>query len=148
METSIVETPQEAEELDQLLWEVLWKPLGFPRDIRQRFKIDGESIELVIKESDRIIGGLVAIWTGKGEIEIRHLAVHPDAQNQKLGRGLVTTLCNIVMSSDCQRVHTIARNTSVEFFRGMGFKKATGTPPEHSIFKKNGIAFELMELLL
>ena len=48
METSIVETPQEAEELDQLLWEVLWKPLGFPRDIRQMFKIDGESIELVI----------------------------------------------------------------------------------------------------
>jgi hypothetical protein len=29
-------------EVDELLWRVLWQPLGLPSDVRLRFGIDGE----------------------------------------------------------------------------------------------------------
>jgi hypothetical protein len=53
-----------ADEFDELLWRVLWQPLGFPRNVRQEVKIDGESLELIAKLKGRVIGGVVAVWTG------------------------------------------------------------------------------------
>jgi len=38
-------------ELDQLLWDVLWKPLGRPRDIRKSFKLNNPQIELLLVSS-------------------------------------------------------------------------------------------------
>ena len=37
----IVAAQTVADELDELLWRVLWQPLGLQRDARQEFKIDG-----------------------------------------------------------------------------------------------------------
>jgi N-acetylglutamate synthase-like GNAT family acetyltransferase len=138
-------SPMAADELDELLWRVLWQPFGLPRNVRQEFKIDGESLELVAKENGRVIGGVVAIWTGNTEVELLHLAVVPEVQNQGTGRRLIEGVVGIVRPKGCRRIHTIARNTSVGFFRNLGFKTAPGTAPEHPAFKKQGIAFELMD---
>lgn len=72
-------------ELDELLWTVLWKPLGLARDVRRKFKARGRETVIAAEMDGRIIGGLVAVWDDQGEVEIRHLAV--DAAMQGRGRG-------------------------------------------------------------
>jgi len=140
--------PKESEELDELLWRVLWKPLDLPRNIRQSFKVKGNTIELVAKKDGHITGGLIAVWTGESEVEISHLAVASNAQHQGIGQKLVEDLSNAVKAKGCRKIHTIARNTSVGFFRKLGFKTASGIPPDHPDFKKKGITFELMEKIV
>lgn len=76
----------DAEALDNILWRVLWKPLGFAVDIRQKFALEGEEFELAARKDDIVVGGLVAVWTGENEIELRHIAVDTDAQYQGVGR--------------------------------------------------------------
>ncbi len=134
-----------AARLDELLWVVLWRPLGLPRDIRHTFRLEGEEFELVAQENGQVIGGLVAVWTGGAEIELRHLAVASHAQGHGIGRSLVTELYCIAKAKNCRRIHTVARNTSAEFFRTLGFQTASGQAPEHPIFLGHGITFELME---
>jgi len=135
----------ESLELDYLLWEVLWKPLGLPRDFRGSLNLDGECLELVVKADGRIVGGLVAHWMDDSEVEIRHIALEPEVQNQGVGRRVVTSLISTVSGQGCVRIQTIARSTSVGFFRKLGFTISRGKPPEHSDFKKHGITFVLME---
>ncbi len=100
---------------------------------------------MVAKEHGRVIGGVVAIWTGDTEVELLHLAVVPEEQNEGTGRRLIERVVEIVRSRGCRRIHTIARNTSAGFFRNLGFRTAPGTAPEHPVFKKQGIVFELMD---
>lgn len=142
----LIQSVLESEKLDELLWQVLWKPLGLPRHIRRTFSIQGESFELIAKARDRILGGLVGVWTASDEIELRHLAVSPEAQNQGIGRQLIEDLIRRVREQGCRRIHTIARNTSCEFFQKAGFSAAPGIPPEHPVFLDHGIRFELMEM--
>ena len=140
-----VTTTSDATELDELLWHVLWQPIGFPRDVRHAFSVDGEELELMAKESGRIVGGLVAVWTADAEVELRHLAVASTAQRQGNGRRLIAELVRIVGPRGCHRIHTIARNTSADFFRQLGFRQAPGKAPEHPAFARQGIFFKLME---
>jgi N-acetylglutamate synthase-like GNAT family acetyltransferase len=142
---AFVSSKTESMELDHLLWEVLWKPLGLPRDVRRSLKLDGECLELVVKADRRIVGGLVANWIDDSGVEIRHIALEPEVQNQGIGRRLVTSLISTVSGQGCVRVQTIARSTSVGFFRKLGFTTSPCKPPEHSDFKKHGITFVLME---
>ena len=142
---ALVNSKKESTELDHLLWEMLWKPLGLPRDVRDSFKLDGECLEIVAKVDRRVVGGLVANWRDDSEVELRHIALKPEVQNQGIGRQLVTALISTVLRQGCSRIHTIARNTSAGFFRKLNFATSHGTPPEHPAFKKDGIIFELME---
>ena len=135
----------EISQLYDLLWEVLWKPLDLPKDIHESFKLDGESLELIARSEGVLVGGLVAIWTSERDIEIRHIAVKPECQKQGIGFQLIDALLERISNQGCVRLHAIARNTSAPFFRKLGFKTAPGNPPEHSLFKKHGIAFELLE---
>jgi len=138
-------TTTDAAALDDLLWHVLWQPLNLPRDVRHAFSIDGEELELVAKESGQLVGGLVAVWRSGSEVELRHLAVATERQHRGIGRSLVAEFVRIVASRGGGRIHTIARNTSAEFFRRLGFRTAPGEVPEHPVFVKHGISFELME---
>jgi ribosomal protein S18 acetylase RimI-like enzyme len=140
-----IKSPSETEELDRLLWEVLWKPLDLPRNIRNSFKLEGEYLELGARIDNSFIGGLVANWTSPTEVEIRHIAVKPQNQKQSIGTQLFAKLLEHISDKSCIRVHTIARNTSADFFRRLGFSTAPGEPPDHPLFKKQGITFELLE---
>lgn len=140
-----VATKADAKELDELLWRILWQPIGLPRDVRREFSVNGEELELIAKEKGRIVGGLVAIWTSEREVELRHLAVAASAQGKGVGRSLVDALLHIATSRKCQRIRTVARNTSVGFFRKLGFQMAEGQAPEHPTFVRHGITFKLME---
>ena len=54
--------PKDSEELDLLLWEILRKPLSLPKNIRDKFKLTGETIELVAKWDEILVGSLVVNW--------------------------------------------------------------------------------------
>ena len=109
-------------------------------------KWDGaDSMELLARENEQVVGGLVAVCIGDAEMELRHLAVAFHAQGRGVGRSLVAELCRIAKARNCRRIHTIARNTSAEFVRTLGFQAAPGLAPEHPLFLEHGIKFELME---
>lgn len=148
MTAEIVRANEVATELDELLWMVLWKPLGLPRDIRGFFKLEGEETALVAQENAQLVGGLVAVRNEDAGLELRHLAVVSHAQGRGVGRSLVERLCRVAKTTKCRHIHTIARNTSAEFFRKLGFQTAAGCAPEHSVFLKHGITFELMEKIV
>lgn len=143
-----VKTTTDAAEIDELLWQVLWQPIGLPRDVRSEFSIGGEKIELVAKEGGRVVGGLVAVWTHDLDVELRHLAVAFNAQRHGIGRSLVNELFRIVTLKKSHRIHTIARNTSADFFRELGFRTVPGRALEHPVFLKHGITFEFMERIV
>lgn len=141
-----VNSEAERKELDALLWQVLWQPLGLPRSIRKSFEVNGECIEIAAKDGGSLIGGLVANWTSPTEVELRHLAVRPQAQHQGVGSQLIKALVRIVAERSCVRIYTIARDSSAGFFRKRGFATVPGDAPEHPVFKKHGIKFELMQM--
>jgi len=113
--------PKDSGELDLLLWEILWKPLSLPNNIRDRFKLAGETIELVAKSDRILVGSLVANWISPIDVEIRHIAVNPGSQRIGVGKGLVHALAEDISIRGCERITTIARNTSLNFFDKLGF---------------------------
>ncbi len=140
-----IRTDSEMFQLYELLWEVLWKPLDLPKNIRESFKLEGKSLEFIARSDGALVGGLVANWTSDCDVEIRHIAIKPENQKQGIGIQLIDALLKRISNKNCDRVHTIARNTSVPFFQNLGFKIAPGITPEHPLFKRRGITFELME---
>ncbi len=112
---------KDTEELDLLLREILWKTLLFPKNILDRFKLTGETIELVAKSDGILVGGLAANWISPIDVDIRHIAVNPGLQRIGVGKGLVHALAKAISIRGCERITTIARNTSVNFFSKLGF---------------------------
>jgi GNAT superfamily N-acetyltransferase len=138
----IIMDSSDREELDDLLWEVLWKPLEFPRSIRESFRLDGPGIEIVAKQDGRIIGGIVANWLTPTEVALRHIVVDPSIQNRGVGSLLFEQLKIVVKSVGCRLIRGYARNTSVNFFVRQGFEMLPGKTAEHPQFSKHGISFQ------
>ena len=53
LEIRSVESEREARELDTILWEILWEPIGLPRDFRASVKPDREYMEFVVKQGTK-----------------------------------------------------------------------------------------------
>jgi len=134
--------PSDQDELDELLWEVLWKPLEFPRSIRESFRLDGPGIEVIAKQDGKIIGGIVANWLTPTEVALRHIVVDTSIQNKGVGGLLFEQLKIVVKSVGCQLIRGYARNTSVNFFLRNGFTLLPGKTAEHPQFSKHGISFQ------
>lgn len=134
----------ESKELDKILWEVLWKPFGLPRNVRDSFKLEGECIELVAKQDSVIVGGLVSNYLSPNEFELRHIAIKSGFQKKSIGSMLVRELIKIATQKGCSVIQAYARNTSADFFLKQGFVSSTGKVLEHSLFSKHGITFKQM----
>ena len=143
MKIKTATTKREKSELDRLLWNVLWKPLNLPRHIRDSFKIDSPQIELIAVDGKVITGVLVANWLSENEIEIRHIAVRPDYQENSIGTLLVEELFKLVREKTPLRIQIHARNTSIGFFSKLGFKLSGGRL-DHKDFIKQGIWVQQM----
>ena len=138
------DSADQAKELDQLLWEVLWKPLDIPRDFRKSIT-DTECLEYVVKEGTELLGGLIAHRVSESLVELRHLALLPAAQGKSIGRNLVEHFIEDMKKSGCTIIQTTARNTSAGFFEKIGFTTLPGDHPEHPLFMRHGITFLRME---
>lgn len=135
----------EKKELDQLLWSVLWEPLGMPRNIRASFQLSIPETQLIAMVDDSIIGGLVANWHSSDEIEIRHLAVKLEYRGISIGQRLVRELIKRMPQDKTISIQTYARNTSIAFFTRLGFKPI-GECLEHPDFSAQGISFQKLYL--
>lgn len=140
-----VTTQQEKDELDQLLWDVLWKPLNFSRHIRESFKLDKPQIDLIAVDNGIVIGALVANWLSKNEIEIRHIAVKTSFQRRSVGRLLVEELFRLTQDKTPLTIQTHARSTSIGFFLKLGFKPR-GSRIEVDEFMRHGIWLQQMSI--
>jgi N-acetylglutamate synthase-like GNAT family acetyltransferase len=138
-------THQEQNELDQLLWDVLWKPLNFKRDIRETFKLHMPQIDLIAIDQDVIIGALVANWLSSDEIEIHHIAVKRDFQKKAVGRMLFEELSRLTQDITPLTITTYARNTSIGFFSKLGFEPV-GSRLEVEGFMEQGIWLQQMSV--
>ena len=145
IETTHVSSAGEATVLDELLWTVLWRPLGLPRGCRRTFALAGDETELIAREGARIVGGLVAVRFGASFTEIRHLAVDPLSQGCGIGQALVQETERMTRQHGVARLRTIARNTSVGFFMRQGFAPIDEPSPEHPVFRKHRISFVVLE---
>jgi N-acetylglutamate synthase-like GNAT family acetyltransferase len=141
------ELNKERQELNTLLWEVLWKPLDFPPDIRKEFELDYPQIELIAidNQTQEFIGGLVANRISDKTLEIRHLAVRTDRRGKSVGTTLVEKLLEFGRQEAIVKIQTHARNTSIGFFHRLGFK-STGKQLQHPEFSRHGITFQLVEM--
>jgi len=136
---------EEKRELDQLLWEVLWKPLGFPRDVRKHFNLDSPRIELVAVDEKSMVGGLVAYYISDSEVEIRHIAVKSDTQNKTVGKRLIGSLKSLLAGKSVTKISVYARSTSEGFYGRCGFKPV-GEKFKHKLFAEHGIDIQPMHL--
>jgi N-acetylglutamate synthase-like GNAT family acetyltransferase len=141
----IIDSEDESQELDSLLWEVLWKPIGLPRDFRESIEWDNENMEFAVRSGNQLLGGLVANWISENTVELRHIALLPKAQGSGLGKGLVQHLIEEVKQEYCSVIETTARSTSIGFFRKMGFIVLFGDNVSHPLFLQRGITFTRMQ---
>ena len=142
IKVSVIMDSSDQDELDELLWEVLWKPLEFPRSIRESFRLDGPGIEVVAKQDGKIIGGIVTNWLTPTEVALRHIVVDSSIQNRGVGSLLFEQLKIVVKSVGCRIIRGYARNTSVNFFLRQGFVSLPGKTADHPQFSKHGISFQ------
>lgn len=144
MELSIHHTHKDYQ-TEHFLWEVLWKPLGLPKDVRQQFDFgdSGNEIVLMAKMENTNVGVLFAYQISKNEFEIRHIAVKKGYQKAGVGTRLVRELEKIVKAKGIKTIRTISRNTTETFFVSKGFKRIEAYP-DHPAFIKHGISFALM----
>jgi len=143
MEIKQATTQKEKKELDRLLWTVLWKPLNLPRNIRDSYKLDTPQIDLVAVDNRTVVGGLVANWLSEKELEIRHIAVKSDYQENSIGSLLVEELFRMIKEKVPLRIQSYARNTSMGFFTRLGFKP-TGERLDQQNYIKQGIWIQQM----
>ena len=128
---------------------MLWNRYPSQGIFVKKFKLTGNALNFRAKYEGQLIGGLVAYWTTQAEIEIRHIAVLPEFHGMGVGSLLIKSLLLNVSTKNCTRIYTIARNTSVEFFKKLGFSvNPKQKPPDHPAFTKHGITFHLMELIM
>ena len=134
-----------ARALDRILWDVLWKPIGLPRDIRESLKLGGDPIELIASQGSEVLGGIVANRLSPDVLELRHIALRPEFQRQSIGARLVCELVAIAERKGCATIQTYARNTSAGFFSRLGFVPLSEETLEHPDFSRHGITFQQME---
>lgn len=118
------EINQEKQALDQLLFDVLWKPLDMKRDARENFKQDKPEEELIAIDNGKIVGGIVANWLTDDEIEIHHMAVVPEFQGRYIGKQLFLKLRELATSKGVHKMSVYARNNSIAFYEKLGFKQS------------------------
>ena len=147
MEIRQPSTEKDETELDQFLWEVLWEPLGFDRDVRKKFKLDVPQIDLMAFDEQTLVGALVAYFISDTEVEIRHIAVKSDMQGSAVGRRLVDSLISLLSGKPVTKLKVYARSTSEGFYARCGFVPV-GERFEHQLFAVHGISIQPMSLEL
>jgi GNAT superfamily N-acetyltransferase len=145
IEISHVSSAGEATSLDELLWTVLWRPLGLPRDCRGSFALAGDETELIARDGARIVGGLVAVQRGLAFTEIRHLAIEPQFQGRGIGQALLRKTERMTRERGVAHLRTIARNTSAGFFMRQGLVPTGEAAPGHPAFRAHWIFFVVLE---
>ncbi len=130
--------------IEALLWDVLWKPLSFGKEIRNELRLESEEIILIANVENKTVGVLVVNVESDNVYEIRHIAVRNEYQKIGIGKKLIRRFEKDKIDEKRTIIRTISRNTSLPFFKKLGFRIVKDYP-DHPKFIKHGITFSLME---
>jgi GNAT superfamily N-acetyltransferase len=147
MNGSVREFSTSSQELDQLLWEVLWRPLGFPREVRKTFPIEGSLRELGYFSNGKLLGGAVFSGDAGSIVEFHHLAVLSKAQGAGVGSALVESVVGSLPSGTAKLV-AWARSENASFFQKQGFRVLEEETFSPDLFARVGASLVRVELLL
>jgi N-acetylglutamate synthase-like GNAT family acetyltransferase len=130
------------QQADQLMYDVLWEPFGLPRDIRSKFKVEGQEKVIVALDEDKVVGAMVLIIQ-EAVAEIRHAAVYAKYQHSGLGRALFNHVLTLAMEYEVNKLEVYARNSAIDYWEKMGFSDISGWL-DHDFFVNHGIRFKRM----
>ncbi|MCD4781323.1 MAG: GNAT family N-acetyltransferase [Candidatus Omnitrophica bacterium] len=140
----IIPQSEQARKVDELMWQILWEPLGLSKEIQNDFNLDGYEMILAIKDQDQFVGGLIAYQTSTDSYELRHIGIRQDYRACGLGTKMLVKLETIVRSQGIANLHAIARNASRPFFEKNGFV-SSGEYLDHPDFLEHEITFVKMQ---
>ncbi|MBU7007692.1 GNAT family N-acetyltransferase [Phosphitispora fastidiosa] len=130
------------EQVDNLLYEVLWKPRGMP-NVRHQFDKGEAEIIFTAREGNNVVGAFVVIIYKDKTAELRHAAVLPEYQGQKAGKGLWNEALKYIKAEGINSIYVYARNTAIGFWEKTGFRAETDWL-DHEAFAGSGIRFKIM----
>ncbi len=130
------------QQVDALLYEVLWEPYGMP-NVRHQFDKGEAEIIFAAKDGITVAGAFVLIVYKDKSAELRHAAVLPEYQGQKTGRGLWNEVLEYIKAESINSIYVYARNTAIGFWEKIGFRVETDWI-DHDFFANHGIRFKVM----
>lgn len=113
-------SPEYRQELE-LRYQVLRKPLGYDKtkDLSDTEEID---LHLGAFDGDRLVGVLMLIDLGGGEVKMRQVAVDPSRQRSGIGRLLVQEAERLAVEKGFREINLWARKTAVPFYLALGYE--------------------------
>lgn len=139
---------QQLATVDQILYEVLWKPFGLPRDTRKQFRTGFNQLTFVAELGGSICGCLVTC-EHEDAVEIRHMAVLPHFQGKRMGTRLLGFAIDYLQSKYGHgRLYVYARNNSVDFYLKQGFLAESNDWQDHPLFTPHGIRFKILSMYI
>ena len=130
------------QQVDALLYEVLWEPYGMP-NVRHQFDKGEAEIVFTAKDGITVVGAFMLIVYKDKSAELRHAAVLPEYQGQKAGQGLWNETLEYIRAEGIESVYVYARNTAIGFWEKTGFRAETDWL-DHEAFAGSGIRFKRM----
>lgn len=118
---SLVTNPLIFQDVDQLLYDVLWKPHGLDREIRRQFSTGLAQYTFTAADDVNVLGCII-VCEHPDELELRHMAVACDFQNRGIGTKLLKFVLNYFKTnSDKKTMFVYARNKALDFYMRQGF---------------------------
>ena len=129
------------DQADKLLYVELWQPHGLVLDVRKELKLAAKEIVFIAKENEEVLGTFVFLIHDKFKGEVRHAAVNSQKHKKNIGRGLWQQVINYINKLGITTVEVYSRNTSLEFWRKLGFIEDSDWL-DHELFTPHGIRFK------
>lgn len=128
-----------------LLYNELFKPLGFPEDMQEKLKAPGKEHYFVcIYEKE--INGVMVLAVDKERAELHHAATVNKYRNHGIGKKIWQEVYEFVKNEGIKTVELYSRNTAVDFWRSLGFIEVSEEWLETDLFMKHNIRHKKMEI--
>lgn len=133
---------QEIKAAEELLYEVLFKPLQMDRSARQQLKIPGKDYHFVCMEENEVAGVMLVVQN-QDYWELRHAAVSDSHRSKGIGRKLWNEVARYLDEADVKSIELLSRNTALGFWSSMGFEEISDWI-DHDFFAAHQIQFKRM----
>lgn len=143
-----IDIPRSEEELAEYFdfrWQILCKPLNFPRGA-EKDEYEQVAQHRLIRDAK---GNILAVgrihFNTTEEAQIRHIAVATDKHGKGLGKMLLTALETYALDRGAERLVTNSRETSIAFFKACGFEVESEAPNELGKLKREQMVKRLLD---
>lgn len=119
-EITIARETLDLEDAYLLRWNILREPWQQPKGSEQD-ELENESITLVARENNRIVGTGRVHMAAPGVGQIRYMAVAGDVQGKGIGKQILCMLEEEINKRGAQKVFLNSRENAVKFYLANGY---------------------------